>query len=58
MINTRHPDRPGRHHASGTDVTPDLYRDWTAHAYDWTVGDVTVRVPVAQWSRGPRHAAR
>ena len=51
MINYRHPTRPGTHHVTVGDVTPDLYTD----AYDWRIGaDVWVRVPVGAPAR---HAA-
>lgn len=50
MVNYRHPNRPGTHHVTVGDVTPDLY---TA-GYEWLVGDVTVRVTVGG---APRHAA-
>ena len=50
MINYRHPNRPGRHHVTVGDVTPDLY----AAAYDWAVGASWTQVTVG----GPaRHAA-
>ena len=58
MIDYTHPARHGRHHAPASASTPDLYVDWTAQAYDWlpVASGPAVRVPVAQWSRGPRHA--
>lgn len=58
MIDYTHPARHGRHHAPARECTPDLYVDWTAHMYEWYPSATlpAVRVPVAQWSRGPRHA--
>ena len=58
MIDYTHPARHGRHHALARESTSDLYVDWTAHMYDWypVTSGPAIRVPVAQWSRGPRHA--
>ena len=59
MIDYHHPARhTGRHHARAFEVTPDLYVSLVDQAYDWypVPSLPAVRVPVACWSRGPRHA--
>ncbi|HEX6685525.1 MAG TPA: hypothetical protein VF062_22310 [Candidatus Limnocylindrales bacterium] len=50
----------GWHHAPDHESTPDLYIDYTAQAYTWYPSPTMpgIRVPVAMWSRGPRHARR
>lgn len=51
MISYRHPRRPGRHHVTVGDATPDTYTS----AYDWTPArNVWVTVHPGE---APRHAA-
>ena len=51
MINYRHPSRPGRHHITVADITPDMFTD----TYDWTPAEgVWVTVTPGD---APRHAA-